>query len=164
MTTETASRTAVYPGVFDPPTSGHLDIIGRGAGLFDRLIVAVSKNPDKETFFDAEERIDLLAEATADMPGVEIQGYTGLTVDFVKQVDASAILRGIRTQTDVNHEQRLALTNRTISGIETVFVLADSRLAYISSTLVKEIAAFGGDVSQMVPPNVLSAIARKLGK
>ncbi|MDP6380009.1 MAG: pantetheine-phosphate adenylyltransferase [Phycisphaerae bacterium] len=158
------SRVVIYPGVFDPPTNGHLDIIRRGAGLFDRLIVAVAKSPDKEAFFDADERTSLMAEATGDIARVEVEGYSGLTVEFAKEVGAAAILRGIRSHADVDYERRLALTNRTISGIETVFVIADGRFAYISSSLVKEIASLGGDVSQMVPSNVLSAILKKLGR
>jgi len=164
-----ASRIAVYPGVFDPPTNGHLDIIRRGAKLFDRLIVAVAENPDKQTLFTLAERISLLTEASrpggaGDIPQVQVESYTGLTVDFVRRMGASAILRGIRTVADLDYEWRLALTNRAISGIETVFVLADERLAYISATLVKEIAGLKGNISPMVPPNVLQAIAKKLGR
>ena len=163
------TRVAVYPGIFDPPTNGHLDIIRRGVKLFDRLIVAVAENHEKKTLFTLGERITLLTEATGtggaeNLQQVDVESYTGLTVDFVRRMGASVILRGIRTVADLDYEWRLALTNRAISGIETVFVLADERLAYISSTLVKEIGGLGGDTSSMVPPNVLAAIAKKAGK
>ena len=156
------NRTAVYPGVFDPVTLGHLDIIQRGAVLFDRLIVAVASNPAKMALFTPEERLALLRDATEDIDGVTVDAYEGLTVEYVAAHDASVILRGLRQHSDFGYEQELALTNRTISGIETVFVMADERVAYISSRLVREVASLGGDVSRLVPPNVLAALRKKL--
>ena len=126
-------KVAVYPGVFDPVTLGHLDIIRRGTALFDRLIVAVDS-------------------------------YEGLTVEFVRRHGASVILRGLRQHSDFEYEYQLALTNRTIAGVETVFVMADEKVAYISSRLVREVASLGGDVSKLVPPNVAKALGAKLKK
>jgi len=155
-------RVAVYPGVFDPVTLGHLDIIRRGARLFDRLIVAVASKSEKEPLFSAAERLDLLRAAAAGIEGVAVDSYEGLTVEFVGRHGASVILRGLRQRADFEYEQQLALTNRTISGIETVFVMADEKVAYISSRLVREVARLGGDVSKLVPPNVLAALKRRL--
>jgi len=152
---------AVYPGVFDPPTLGHLDIIRRGLAVFDRLVVAVAVNPGKQPLWSAAERQAMLREATADLDRVSVDTYEGLTVDFVKACGARAILRGIRTTSDYDWESHLAGTNRAASGIETVFVMADGRYAYITSSLVKEVARLGGDVSAMVPPVVLEALKKR---
>jgi len=157
-------RVGVYPGVFDPVTLGHLDIIRRGAALFDRLLVAVATNPEKESLFTAEERRGMLREAVADIPGVDVDAYEGLTVEFVRRHGASVILRGLRQHSDFEYEYQLALTNRTIAGVETVFVMADERVAYISSRLVREVARLGGDVSKLVPPNVAKALGGKRTK
>jgi pantetheine-phosphate adenylyltransferase len=154
-------RVAVYPGVFDPITLGHLDIIRRGAALFGRLIVAVASNPAKQSLFSTEERLAMVREAVADLKGAEVDSYEGLTVEYVARHGASVILRGLRQHADFQYEYQLALTNRTISGIETVFVMADERVAYISSHLVREVAALGGDVSPLVPGNVLAALHAK---
>jgi pantetheine-phosphate adenylyltransferase len=155
-------KVGVFPGVFDPVTLGHMDIIRRGAALFDRLVAAVAENPSKESLFTAEERMGMLREATAGLEGVEVASYDGLTVDFVGQYGASVILRGLRQHSDFEYEYQLALTNRTISGVETLFVMADERAAYISSRLVREVASLGGDVSKLVPANVAEALAKKL--
>jgi len=154
----------VCPGVFDPVTLGHLDIIRRGTTLVDRLIVAVATNPDKQPLFSAEERTRMVREAVADIEGVVVDAYEGLTVEFVRRHGASVILRGLRQHSDFEHEYQLALTNRTIAGVETVFVMADEKVAYISSRLVREVASLGGDVSNLVPPNVLQALKMKLGR
>jgi pantetheine-phosphate adenylyltransferase len=151
-------RVAVYPGVFDPVTLGHLDIIRRGARLFDRLVVAVALNPEKDSLFPIEERLAMVREAVADVPGAAVDSYEGLTVEFVRRHGASVILRGLRQHADFEYEYQLALTNRTISGVETVFVMADERVAYISSRLVREVARLGGDVSKLVPPHVARAL------
>jgi len=157
-------KTAIYPGVFDPVTLGHLDIIRRGAALFGRLIVAVAVHTDKRPLFSVEDRVALVRTATADLPGVAVDAYEGLTVDFVAKHQASVILRGLRQRADFEYESQLALTNRTISGIETVFVMADERVAFISSHLVREVAGLGGDVSRLVPPPVLEALKRQSGR
>ena len=151
----------VYPGAFDPPTLGHLDIIQRGLSVFDEVVVAVAAKPGKETLFDAAERVALVRETTAGTDGVTVETYDGLTVDFVGRCEARAILRGIRTMSDFDYESHLALTNRTISEVETVFVMAGARYSFISSSLIKEVARLGGDVSAMVPPCVAEALERK---
>jgi len=155
-------KVAVYPGVFDPVTLGHLDIIRRGTVLFDRLIVAVASNPDKRPLFTTEERTALLRDAVADLKNVAVDSYEGLTVEFVRRHGASVILRGLRQHSDFEYEYQLALTNRTIAGVETVFVMADERVAYISSRLVREVASLGGDVSKLVPPTVMAALIHRL--
>jgi pantetheine-phosphate adenylyltransferase len=155
-------KVAVYPGVFDPVTLGHLDIIRRGTTLFDRLIVAVASNPDKQPLFTTEERTVLLRDAVADLKNVAVDSYEGLTVEFVRRHGASVILRGLRQHSDFEYEYQLALTNRTIAEVETVFVMADERVAYISSRLVREVASLGGDVSALVPPTVLAALTHRL--
>ena len=159
-----SERVAVYPGVFDPVTLGHLDIIRRGTTLFERLLVAVASNPDKQPLFTTEERTALLRDAVADLKNVAVDSYEGLTVEFVRRHGASVILRGLRQHSDFEYEYQLALTNRTIAGVETVFVMADEKVAYISSRLVREVASLGGDVSQLVPPNVAKALRAKLKK
>jgi pantetheine-phosphate adenylyltransferase len=157
-----SERVAVYPGVFDPVTLGHLDIIRRGTALFDRLMVAVASNPDKQPLFTTEDRAALLRDAVADLKNVAVDSYEGLTVEFVRRHGASVILRGLRQHSDFEYEYQLALTNRTIAGVETVFVMADEKVAYISSRLVREVASLGGDVSKLVPPNVAKALRKKL--
>jgi pantetheine-phosphate adenylyltransferase len=159
-----SERAAVYPGVFDPVTLGHLDIIRRGTTLFERLIVAVASNPDKTPLFTTEERTALLRDAVNDLKNVAVDFYEGLTVEFVRRHGASVILRGLRQHSDFEYEYQLALTNRTIAEVETVFVMADEKVAYISSRLVREVASLGGDVSKLVPPNVAKALRAKLKK
>jgi len=155
-------RVAVYPGVFDPVTLGHMDIIRRGAAIFDRLIVAVATNPSKQSLFSTEERLAMVREAIGNLKGVAVDSYEGLTVEYVRRHGASVILRGLRQHSDFEYEYQLALTNRTISGIETVFVMADERVAYISSHLVREVAGLGGDVSPLVPKGVAKPLKAKL--
>jgi pantetheine-phosphate adenylyltransferase len=157
-----ALRIAVYPGSFDPITLGHLDIIRRGAAMFDRLAVAVAENPDKRSLFTTDERIALAREATKDLGGVVVDAYEGLTAGHVAALGAGAILRGLRQHSDFEYEYQLALANRTISGIETVFVMADEHVAYISSHMVREVAALGGDISRFVPAHVATAIRKKM--
>jgi len=154
-----SKRTAVYPGVFDPITLGHLDIIRRGAALFDRLIVAVASNPSKDSLFAIDERLAMARAAVKGLPEVTVDSYEGLTVQYVGRHKASVILRGLRQHSDFEYECQLALTNRTISGLETVFVMADEKVSYISSHLVREVARLGGDVSRLVPPNVAKALS-----
>jgi pantetheine-phosphate adenylyltransferase len=151
-------RIAVYPGVFDPVTFGHLDIIRRGALLFDRLVVAVAENPEKASLFSRDERLAMVRRATKGIRGVAVDAYEGLTVEYVRGHGAGVILRGLRQHSDFEYEYQLALANRTISGVETVFVMADERTAYISSHLVREVARLGGDVSRFVSPEVAKAL------
>ena len=155
-------RVAVYPGVFDPVTLGHMDIIRRGAAIFDRLIVAVATNTSKQSLFSTEERLAMVREAVGDLGGVAVDSYEGLTVEYVRRHGASVILRGLRQHSDFEYEYQLALTNRTISSVETLFVMADEGVAYISSHLVREVAALGGDVTALVPKGVLKALRAKL--
>jgi len=158
----TTTETAVYPGVFDPVTLGHLDIIRRGAALFRRLVVAVhARAPGKDCLFGPDERLDLVRRAAADIAGVEAVLYDGLTADFVRDQGTAVILRGLRQHSDFAYEYQMALTNRTVSGVETLFVMADQRTAYISSHLVREVSALGGDVSNLVPSCVAEALAGK---
>lgn len=162
---------ACFPGSFDPPTFGHLDVVARGRRLFDRVVVGVGKNPDKETLFSAEERVQMLRtlvdELVAREPdgaAVEVHSYTGLTVDFAQGAGASILLRGIRNLSDVQYEIQQALTNREVAELETAFVVAGQTLAYTSSTLIRQITALGRDLSvleSMVPPMVIEKLASK---
>ncbi len=152
-------RIAVFPGAFDPTTSGHIDIIERACKLFDELIVAVGDNPAKKSLFTHKQRCDMLAELVADIPNVRVGSFTGLTVNYAKDVGAVTILRGIRDATDLQFEFQLALTNRAAAGVETVFIMPRSDFAFTSSTLIKQIAAMGGDVSAFVPPLVARRLA-----
>ena len=151
----TQKRVVVYPGTFDPPTNGHLDVIRRGVDLFDELIVAVGENPEKTSLLPQSERVALLREIVADMPTVQVQPYDGLTVDFAKSVGASAILRGLRSQADLHFELQIAMTNRAVADVETVFVLTTPGNAFTSSNLIRQIASMGGDISALVPPQVI---------
>jgi pantetheine-phosphate adenylyltransferase len=159
-----ASGPVIYPGTFDPPTLGHLDVIGRAAKLFDALIVAVTSNPQKQALFTLEQRVAMLAELTADLPNVSVVRYTGLTVDFVRDKGGIAILRGLRSAQDFEYELRQVVTNRIVAGVETIFLPATERYAHTSSTLIKQIAAGGGDVSGLVPPTVAAKLAERFGK
>ena len=154
-----ANRLAVFPGTFDPITNGHLDIIRRGVRLFDELVVAVGNNPEKAAMLDAETRVEIVRQSTADIPDVRVEMFSGLTVDFAASVSATAILRGIRDSSDLHFEYDVALTNRVVAGIETVFVIPSTEHAFTSSSLIKQIAGMGGDVSAMVPPAVLPYLA-----
>ncbi len=155
---------AVFPGAFDPVTEGHLDIINRGSKIFNKLIVAVGKNPEKRVLFEVNEKIDILRELTTNLPNVEVHGYEGLTIDFVKKVNGRVILKGIRDSVDLRYELQQANTNRLAGGIETLFVLAGEKHALTSSTLIKQIVAMGGDASSLVPPQVADRLKEKLAR
>ncbi len=152
---------AIYPGSFDPPTNGHVDIIRRGLGLFDSLIVAVGNNPAKRYLFDLDERQRLLKQAMPDLE-LTIAPFSGLLVDAAKEHGASVIVRGLRPLGDFDLEFRNGLANRNLTGIETVLLLADPAHAYVSSSLVKEIATHGGDVSAYVSPAIQEALERRV--
>lgn len=154
--------TAIFPGSFDPITRGHLDVICRGNNLFDRLIVAVGQNPDKRELFSKSERVELIRQLVKDMPRVSVESYDCLTVEFAKQLKADVMLRGLRNLTDVEYEFQLAMTNRTVAGIETVFVMTSEEYGYINSSMVKQLALLGGDVSKLVPPLVFERLSQKI--
>jgi pantetheine-phosphate adenylyltransferase len=150
---------AIYPGTFDPPTNGHVDLIQRGAKLFDHLTVAVLNNPGKDPLFTVDERVEMLQEVTASIGNVSVATFDGLMVEFARQQGASAVLRGIRAISDYEHEFQMALMNRRLAPeVETVFLQPAGRYSFVSSRMVKEVFSFGGDVSGLVPPNVLKRL------
>lgn len=161
--TETNTRVGVFPGTFDPITNGHLDVIRRGAKLFDRLIVAVGENPQKAAMLPPAERAGIIREVVAGIPNVTVETFAGLTVDFARKVGAAAMLRGIRNSSDLQFEFQVALTNRVVAGVETVFIMTSTEFAFTSSALIKQIAQMGGDVSALVPPQVLPHIRARCG-
>jgi pantetheine-phosphate adenylyltransferase len=158
--------TGIYPGTFDPITNGHLDLIGRGSHLVDRLVVSVLRNEHKHPLFSLEERKAMLAEATAGLAHVEIDSFDGLLVDYAAAKGASLIIRGIRAVSDYEYELQMALMNRRLNpGIETVFLMAHENYSFISSRLVKEVIRLGGDVGGLVPASVEARLkARLLGR
>ncbi|REK76463.1 pantetheine-phosphate adenylyltransferase [Paenibacillus paeoniae] len=157
-------RIAVYPGSFDPVTYGHLDIIRRSAKQFDRLIVAVLNNTSKNPLFSVEERKELLREVTKDLPNVEIDSFRDLLVRFMRSREADVIIRGIRSVTDFEYELQLASTNHLLDGdIDTMFMMTNPKYSYLSSSIVKEIAQFKGEVKELVPPVVEGRLKEKYG-
>ena len=153
---------AIYPGSFDPVTNGHLDLIERGAKLFDRLIVSVLRNAEKEPLFGVNERVEMLLEATSKWPNVEADVFEGLLVDYARRKEAQVVLRGIRAVSDYEYELQMALMNRKLEpNLETVFMMPAETYSYISSRLVKEVFRLGGDISNLVPPNVLERLRAK---
>ncbi len=158
------SVSALYPGTFDPPTNGHIDLIQRGAKLFDHLIVAILNNPMKDPLFTVEERVEMLKESTSALSNVSVATFDGLMVEFARQQGASAVLRGIRAISDYEYEFQMALMNRRLAPeIETVFLQPAGRYSFVSSRMLKEVFAFGGDVSGLVPPNVLKRLRDRIG-
>ncbi|NYJ00741.1 pantetheine-phosphate adenylyltransferase [Nocardioides thalensis] len=153
---------AVCPGSFDPVTNGHLDIFRRTAALFDELVVATGTNMSKNRMFDPQERLEMLEEACADLPNVKVMGFTGLIVDFCREIGAQAIVKGLRGGNDYEYELPMAQMNAHLTGVETVFVPTTASLGYVSSSLVKEVASLGGDVSGLVPPAVLERLTERL--
>src|SRR5262245_61205602 len=145
---------ALCPGTFDPVTNGHLDIIKRAAGIFDPLIVAVLENPAKSPLFALEDRVGMLKEAVGEIPSVEVATFDGLLVDYAKARDTVVVVKGIRAASDFDYELTMAQMNRHIGALETVFVPTNPTWSYISSSLIKEVVRFGGDVSGLVPPGV----------
>jgi pantetheine-phosphate adenylyltransferase len=158
------SHTAIYPGSFDPITNGHLDLIERGSKLFDRLIVAILKNDTKQPLFSVEERMEMLGEVTGRFPNVELDCFDGLLVDYAARKGATVLLRGIRAISDYEFELQMALMNRRLRpSIETVFLLSGEAYSYISSRLVKEVFGLGGNISELVPPQVESRLRKRKG-
>jgi len=155
------NRTAVYPGTFDPVTRGHTDLVSRAARVFDRVIVAIAESPHKSPLFDLATRIDLAERALEGVPGVEVVGFDNLLVEFVREQEARVILRGLRAVSDFEYEFQLASMNRNIAAdIETLFMTPDERYGFISSSLLKQVAMLGGDVSKFVAPHVEAALGR----
>ena len=153
------SRVAVYPGTFDPVTNGHVDLIKRGLAIFDRVIVSVAPSQRKAPLFTVAERVDMLKEATAGLRGVEVEVFEGLLVDHVVGRGANVIIRGLRAVSDFEYELQMALMNRRLSDhVETVFMMPSEEYSYLTSTVIKEVAGFGGNVSGLVPPCVLTRL------
>jgi pantetheine-phosphate adenylyltransferase len=154
---------ALYPGTFDPPTNGHVDLIQRGAKIFDSLTVAILVNPVKNPLFTVEERVEMLCEVTSAIGNVTVATFDGMMVDFARLQGATAVLRGIRAISDYEHEFQMALMNRRLAPeIETVFLQPAGRYSFVSSRMVKEVFSFGGDVTGLVPPNVLKRLRARI--
>jgi pantetheine-phosphate adenylyltransferase len=147
-------KTAIYPGTFDPVTNGHLDVIERARLHFPHLIVAVSQNPGKAPLFSLEERVGLVKEVSAGVEGVEVDSFDGLLVDYAKRRGARILVKGLRVVTDFEYELQMAQMNHRLAGVETFFMVASPRHSFLSSSLVKEIARFGGDIDEFVPGEV----------
>jgi pantetheine-phosphate adenylyltransferase len=160
-------KVGVFPGQFDPITNGHLDVIRRGVKLFDELIVAVGINPEKKEMFTLEERVGMIRTLLKNDRHVRVEQYTGLTVDFVRQSKATAILRGIRDVSDLRYEFQLALANRAVGDVETVFIMAGDQFALTSSSLIRQVVALGGDIRQLrtiLPDVVVEKLKEKYGR
>jgi pantetheine-phosphate adenylyltransferase len=157
-------RRAACPGTFDPVTNGHIDIIARAATLFDEVLVAVGVNKSKSRLFSATERIDMLTEACAPFENVRIDSFDGLLTDFCLDRDVRAIVKGLRAVSDFDYELQMAQMNSSLADIETVFVPTSPEYSFLASSLVKEVAMFGGDVSRLVPPHVLARLTERLAE
>jgi pantetheine-phosphate adenylyltransferase len=157
---------AIFPGSFDPITNGHLDVIERGIKLFDELIIAVGRSPVKNQLFTPEERVEMISELInrKKMPGVSVESFEGLTVEYAARKKADVILRGLRSLTDVQYEFQLAMTNRAVAGIETVFIMTSEQYGFTSSTLIREIASLGGDLSNLIPKSIQERLRHRLKK
>jgi len=156
-------RVAVYTGTFDPVHLGHLDIIRRGSQLFDHVIVGVGINPEKAPYFSAEERVKMLQGVVRPFPNVSVKEFDGLAVHFVRQEGARIMLRGLRTMSDMEYEFQMSLTNLDLDpDLETIFLMAKEKYSHVSSTLLRQIAAFGGDLTKFLPPEVKTALEDKV--
>ena len=160
-----ALKIAVYPGSFDPITCGHLDIIKRSCKLFDKVIVAVLNNSSKSPLFTVDERVELINKCIGNLPNCEVQSFSGLLVDFVKESGAHTVIRGLRAISDFEYEFQMALLNKKLSpDVETVFMVTNLNCLYISSSVVKEICRFGGDAEGMIPGEIINYIKDKIEK
>jgi len=157
---EAALRIAVYPGSFDPVTHGHVDVVSRTAALFDQVIVAVLTNDSKTSLFGVDERIEMLSRAVAEFPNVDVSSFSGLLVDFCAEHEATAIVKGLRPG-DFDNELQMAQMNASLTGVETVMLPTRPQWSFVSSSLVKEVARLGGDVSRLVPSYVLDRLDRR---
>ena len=157
---------AIFPGSFDPITNGHLDVIDRGMKLFDELVIAVGRSPIKNQLFTPEERVEMIAELIRKrkMSGVSVESFDGLTVEYAAKKKADVILRGLRSLTDVQYEFQLAMTNRAVAGIETIFIMTSEQYGFTSSTLIREVASLGGDLSNLIPNNIYGRVKQRLKK
>src|SRR4051812_16019338 len=155
-------RRAVCPGSFDPVTFGHLDIVERAASLFDEVVVAVGINPSKHRLFSADERLAMLTRAVGHLPNVTVEGFSGLLTTFCTERDVHAIVKGLRAVSDFDYELQMAQMNASLSSVETVFVPTSPEYSFLASSLVKEVARFGSDVSSLVPAHVLDRLTRRL--
>ncbi|MCQ2421883.1 MAG: pantetheine-phosphate adenylyltransferase [Lachnospiraceae bacterium] len=158
-------KTGIYAGSFDPITLGHLDVIKRAAHIVDRLVIGVLNNTSKTPAFSAEERVELIRRVTKDIPNVVVETFDGLTIDFAKRMDANLLVRGLRAVTDFEYELQIAQVNHKLNpNIDTIFLITSVEYSYLSSSIVKEIAHFGGDISGLVPKEVMKDIVDKLAK
>ena len=156
-------KTAIYPGSFDPVTLGHYDIIERSSKIFDRLIVGVLNNSAKSPLFSVEERVKMLKDVTKGLPNVEVMAFDGLLIDFARAKEAQVIVRGLRAVTDFEYELQMAQTNRVLApDVDTVFLTTSLEYAYVSSTIMKEVARFGGDLAKFAPPEIIQALHSKM--
>ena len=155
---------AVCPGSFDPPTLGHLDVIGRASGLFDRVTVAVLVNPDKRGMFSLDERLDLLRATTGQLPNVEVDTFQGLLVDYCREHGIAAIVKGLRAVSDFDYELQMAQMNHGLTGVDTLFMPTSPAYSFVSSSLVKQVATYGGDVRHLLPDVVADALAARLAQ
>jgi pantetheine-phosphate adenylyltransferase len=157
---------AIFPGSFDPITNGHLDVIQRAMKLFDELIIAVGRSPIKNQLFTPEERVEMIEEIIHQrlLKGVSVESFDGLTVEYATEKKADVILRGLRSLTDVQYEFQLAMTNRAVAGIETVFIMTSEQYGFTSSTLIREVASLGGDLSNLIPKNVNDRLRKRFKK
>ena len=158
-------KTVVYPGSFDPVTNGHLDVIKRSSEIFDKVFIAVGDNPEKKPLFTIQERIDMIKEATKSLNGIEVEGFEGLLLNYVKKKDSKIIIRGLRAVSDFEFEFQRALLNKKINGnIETIFIMTKEDYVYLNSSIIKEMAMFGGSVKKLVPEVVEKRLKEKYRK
>jgi pantetheine-phosphate adenylyltransferase len=157
---------AIFPGSFDPITNGHWDVIERGIKLFDELIIAVGRSPVKNQLFTPQERVEMIEELIRErnIKGLSVESFEGLTVEYATGKKADVILRGLRSLTDVQYEFQLAMTNRAVAGIETIFIMTSEQYGFTSSTLIREIASLGGDLSNLIPNNIYERLKKRLNK
>ena len=155
-------RTCIYSGTFDPVTNGHMDIIVRGAALFDKLIIGVAKDNYKNVLFNGEERLEMLKAVTADLPNVEVEFFSGLLMDYCREKDACAVIRGLRAVSDFEYEMQMALMNKKLNpNVETVFLMTGQKYSFISSSIIKDVASLGGSIHGLVPELVEQRIIEK---
>ncbi|MFI6999640.1 pantetheine-phosphate adenylyltransferase [Nocardia sp. NPDC050175] len=155
---------ALCPGSFDPVTNGHIDVFARAAAQFDEVVVTVSINKNKQGMFSIDERMEMLRESTAHLPNVRVESWYGLLVDFAKEQGVTAIVKGLRDATDFGYELQMAQMNKKLSGVETFFIASNPAFSFLSSSLVKEVATFGGDVTDMLPPSVHKRLLARLAE